>query len=376
MNVELDDYCPPCFKKMSQVKRIKLISFSLSLIILVTLALIYIKTHKKPFAYGRYSVEINDLKTYLKNEPCDRSKAVKLGELFYQVGDYRGAIKLCDKFNSECGKYLRLNWISYSSHNKLSEFDEAIKDVTELIKDDPYDSDYWWWRGEIYEEMGKYEEAIADYRQTIAIQPNVQTIPFKLSSVLEKAGKGCEAAFPIEQFLFYYPEYRSYTKVQNRLKSIYSHGNCLQFNGSGKTIIKFNPNERMIRVSVKINGKIIGNFLLDTGANLVVFTDTFARKLKIQKNIGRNILVQTAGGMKTATLSTVDKIEVGGATANRVDIAIIDMDDLGNNIDGLLGMSYLSRFDMNIDNTNGAVYITTKNVSENNQPAPSMSIQQ
>lgn len=361
MNTIFETICPSCLKKMKRIKYVKFLIIFLMTLICISSALVFANSHKKPFSYGRYAIEIHELQTYLKNEPCDRSKTVKLGELLYNAGDYRGALNLCDKFNSQCGNYLRLNWISYSSHSKLSEFDEAIKDVTQLIEDDPYDTDYWWWRAEIYEEIGKYEEAIADYRQTIALQPNVRDIPFKLSSVLEKAGKGCEAAFPIEQFLFYYPEFRSYAKVQNRLKSIYSDVHCRQFYSNGKAIIHFNPRERIIRVCVKINGQIISNFFLDTGANLVILSDTFAQKLNIEKNIGRSILLQTAGGMKTATLSTADKIEVGGTTAQRVDIAIVSASDLGENIDGLLGMSFLSRFDMSIDNTNGTVILTTKN---------------
>ena len=56
------------------------------------------------------------------------------------------------------------------------------------------------------------------------------------------------------------------------------------------------------------------------------------------------MLLQTANGPRPGHLITVQAIEVQGVKAARVPAVVID--DLGGGIDGLLGLSFLSRFDL------------------------------
>ena len=55
------------------------------------------------------------------------------------------------------------------------------------------------------------------------------------------------------------------------------------------------------------------------------------------------VLIATANGSITALVVTIGKVEVQGAKAVRVPAVVVD--DLGQSIDGLLGLSFLSRFD-------------------------------
>jgi aspartyl protease family protein len=53
--------------------------------------------------------------------------------------------------------------------------------------------------------------------------------------------------------------------------------------------------------------------------------------------------MQTANGTTSATLATVETVKLAGLYASRVP-AIIASKSLGDGVDGLLGMSFLSRF--------------------------------
>ena len=57
----------------------------------------------------------------------------------------------------------------------------------------------------------------------------------------------------------------------------------------------------------------------------------------------------------SARLSTVDLVDVGGLTASQVNVAIIDA--LPDDMDGLLGLSFLSRFQIRLDSTKGTLKI-------------------
>jgi predicted aspartyl protease len=55
--------------------------------------------------------------------------------------------------------------------------------------------------------------------------------------------------------------------------------------------------------------------------------------------------MHTANGVVTSTLSTAASIRLGNVSASTVPLVVLDK-PLGNGVDGLLGMSFLSRFDI------------------------------
>ncbi|HEX2573219.1 MAG TPA: tetratricopeptide repeat protein [Polyangia bacterium] len=177
-------------------------------------------TRTEDFDYGDQTPLVRDLSAALAKEPCDRQKIVKLAEVMLQAGDNRGALRRSDAFFAACGEHLRLRWTTYTAHQRLSEWDAAIADATRLIDNAPEDPDYWWWRGNIYEEKGALEKAAADYRKTLELRPASNNIPFNLSSVLERLGRPCEAMAPVFQFLRHYPQYRGQPNIVSRMERL------------------------------------------------------------------------------------------------------------------------------------------------------------
>jgi clan AA aspartic protease (TIGR02281 family) len=94
---------------------------------------------------------------------------------------------------------------------------------------------------------------------------------------------------------------------------------------------------------VTING-VSGRFVLDTGAAYVSLTSELAAKAGIVKF--ENKLMKTVGGTLNAGVAYADSIAVDRAEAKDVVVAVIpsEINPFPDHTDGLLGMSFLARF--------------------------------
>ena len=116
-------------------------------------------------------------------------------------------------------------------------------------------------------------------------------------------------------------------------------------------------NSNHIIVPVKINGKRPVALLLDTGASSVVLSRSLAKRLGINWSRGREIEVTLANGEKTkGNLITLYSVAVEEFRADNVRATVLEKPPAPS-IDGLLGMSYLDRFFINIDAVNKKLVI-------------------
>ena len=102
-------------------------------------------------------------------------------------------------------------------------------------------------------------------------------------------------------------------------------------------------------VDATINGKVKVKLMLDTGASLISLSPEVCRKLGIKETSNLPaIQMQTANGISQNKLIALDKVKIGDAEVDLVE-ASIGKEMLG--IEGLLGMSFLSNFRMEINHT-------------------------
>ncbi len=114
-----------------------------------------------------------------------------------------------------------------------------------------------------------------------------------------------------------------------------------------------------IRVDVRLNGSPeVYRFVLDTGASQTVVVRPVAERLGIETGGATpRVRVRTASDEVVAPLVTLESVDLGGAVVPRVKALI--MDDLGGP-DGLLGLSYLSYFDVAIEQDAGILSLRRK----------------
>ena len=102
----------------------------------------------------------------------------------------------------------------------------------------------------------------------------------------------------------------------------------------------------MVKLPVTING-VRGNFVLDTGATFVSLKAAFAQKIEQDSTVR----LHTANGIAEGKRGRAATIQLRSLQAN--DVAVVVQPDgqgtFGEGVDGLLGMSFLSRFKVTID---------------------------
>ena len=105
-------------------------------------------------------------------------------------------------------------------------------------------------------------------------------------------------------------------------------------------------------ITVRLNDKIDGKFLLDTGATFVTLSATLANRLNIKLSSRNQIPVTLANGSKVNAQPVMLKsVQVGDARVNGV-AAMIFHEAPNEGVDGLLGMSFLREFMISMDPVN------------------------
>lgn len=120
--------------------------------------------------------------------------------------------------------------------------------------------------------------------------------------------------------------------------------------------IKFDRKKPIISLILKINnkGKIVRlKMALDTGATYCMIPWKFADMLKLQPSLSTEILdITTASGVITVPLVTVYSMSVANNEVKKVTTLVHDLPPKSF-VDGLLGASFLSNFELCINYKKG-----------------------
>ncbi|MFA5410582.1 MAG: retropepsin-like aspartic protease [Candidatus Omnitrophota bacterium] len=119
--------------------------------------------------------------------------------------------------------------------------------------------------------------------------------------------------------------------------------------------VSVDKEQGQIVVNALLNGKARASLVLDTGASLILLTKNIARALGIAMDEkARSVELQMADGSKTkAQYVILESVKIEGVEAESVGAAILwDTPKDPSFKDGLLGMSFLSRFNFTVDHKN------------------------
>ena len=110
-------------------------------------------------------------------------------------------------------------------------------------------------------------------------------------------------------------------------------------------------------VVATVNDQVQGRFVVDTGATQVTVTDAFVRRLNIDPATLPEAEGLLADGHKTKGHSVVLRVmTVGDAQAENVEAMVFPRGP-GEQVDGLLGMSFLKHFSVNLDGGSGKLIL-------------------
>ena len=206
--------------------------------------------------------------------------------------------------------------------------------------------------------------ALADYSDAIELygsdKKTISSRVFvRMAGVYAALNRFCEATAPINMWVSLDPASRDTSQTRKIISDYETKGNCVSSTEFQKESFPVRGQKNVVIVKADING-VRGLFVLDTGASYTSVKSTFAERAHIPQTNSSEITLMTANGAAKARLSKADKVALGKLTATNVPVAVQNLDDksYGPGVDGLLGMSFLSRFDVQM--ANGAIEIRTR----------------
>lgn len=301
------------------------------------------------------SGKTGELSVALDKEPCDRQKIVQLCDSLLGDGQPRVCLTRAEAFFARCGEFWRLRWPTYAAHKQLSEWDAAIADASRLVTQFPDDHDYLVWRGLAYVDKADLPHAISDYEQAIAIEPRLTDVPFNLADAYRDVGRPCDGIFPLEQLSFYNPDRDD--NARRRLRQLYDDPKCADRMGTGKATIRFGSRARRVTSKVTINQAQPAELIVDTGASTVLLSAPLATRLGLPYDQWPVQRAVTAGGVREVRIGYLEEVTVQGVSARHVECAVTD--DMPG-VEGLLGLSFLARFEMHTDPGKGILTLVDR----------------
>jgi aspartyl protease family protein len=298
----------------------------------------------------------------LNRKPCDRKIVLDLGLSLEKAGYRREAAEALTNFVRACGGPDEALHRAAEIFLKLQDNDKAVAVADEIVRRSPKSSYAVYLRGTVRDAAGEGERALADFASAIELYgKNKKNIPAKLyvamASAYAKLGRFCEAATPIRIWVSFDPTNRETADMQKTIADYQERGNCTPTTDAQAE--RYPMRGHTVMVQAEING-IRGNFILDTGASYVSVKIGFAERARITQNVLQQVMMNTANGQTRAVLARADRIAVGKLAATNVPVVVMTSGapNFGANVDGLLGMSFLSRFDVRM--SGGFVEIATR----------------
>lgn len=286
----------------------------------------------------------------LRREPCDSIAFDGLVKAMEAAGYPRESALAAEAYHHGCAASETMLQLALSAYNRIGDHKEAIRVADLLVQTDAGSPHYRFWRGNAYELSKEYKLALADYKSTLELFTDLSNVAgsqfYQVSLMYDKLGKPCDAIAPLETFISYNVKERQTQQIARLISDYSQRGKCAATYATGSARVVIPPSNV---VEVIING-VRATMIIDSGASTVSMTPEMAARARITPDATDLVDVKTVGGRMKQASGYAQTIRVGDATAANVPllIAIGSTDTFGPGIDGLLGMTYLSRFDMKL----------------------------
>ncbi|NOZ90224.1 MAG: hypothetical protein GXO60_02940 [Epsilonproteobacteria bacterium] len=259
------------------------------------------KTIEEILMYIDIEPESDDIKLYLSEIYIKQKEFKKAIDILFELKNAQESKAIEEKLNLAIQEYIQYLKNS-KSYSKLVEF---LNDIIERLPDN--NENYIIQLAQIYSDLNQYQEA---------------------KELLEE----------IDEDSIYY------TKVQTTI-------NKMELN-SYQYIIPLVKIGSHYAVNVTVND-IPLVLLLDTGA-----TYTFIDDSVISADIGKEVLLSTAGGDIVANFAKVDSLKIGELELKDFTITLASFSQ--KNGDGLLGMNFFKQFNFKINQDKNILYLNPK----------------
>jgi tetratricopeptide (TPR) repeat protein len=288
----------------------------------------------------------------LSREACYTDAIVGLGRALLDAGYPREAAIGSRSFVKRCGSASEVLPNAYFALERLNDFSGALEVANELVEALPADGTARYWRALAYDRTGQFSLAVVDYMNTVQLFGDQKTIFgdvfYKWSRTYAALGRYCDAITPMEMYISLDPANRRTPQTTKIISDYADKGDCDKRYATGTARVPL-AGLGVRTLNVVVNN-VAGTMILDTGASFVSITSQFAFKARVATEPGNQVIMKTVGGKALAGIGYANSVSVGKAEASGVVTAVFrdDSNPFGSRVDGLLGMSFLSRFRVNL----------------------------
>jgi Tfp pilus assembly protein PilF len=204
--------------------------------------------------------------------------------------------------------------------------------------------------GTAYEKLGKFHEAIEEYRVVLQLQPELSEVRWKLADLLERTEQYVEAADVLEEI--FYKDQDADTNV------IWSKILRLRGEDSKKAVVQLERFREYYLVDVVVNRAVQATLLVDTRAKYTIISEELAEHLNILLSTKTSeVHLNFFGRAIKAPLINLFSIKVGELEVQNIPTLIWDFSEMPQ-IDGVLGMSFLKHFQVEIQHEEQLLQLT------------------
>jgi len=294
-----------------------------------------------------YQDKVQSALLKLRDEPCDRTGIYNLSVELENAGKVRASAEALEGFAKVCkntdGELYRAADLLFG----LGDYDKVVALGDELVKTSPYNAQIQYLRGQASNAKEQWADALPFYINAIELLGSPKdmnsTVFFQLANIYDHLGRSCDAITAIETWVLGDPAERDTAQTTKMVGDFSARGRCDNDTTRGTDRFPRSAND-VILVKAQVNNTP-GTFIVDTGATFVDLTEDFAHKARIDMTRTGPVTVQTANGQMVAALGTADSVKLGHAQASKVTL-VVQKPSLGSGVDGLIGMSFLARFNV------------------------------
>ena len=188
-----------------------------------------------------------------------------------------------------------------------------------------------------------WQESARQWSRAVSIQPDNAYFNYMRAASLARLGHRHAAADGMQIALLLNPSDGLENAIRSELATLSKPDPIPVSDGSTVPL----ENGRGVWVApILVNGRHAGRFLVDTGSSVVVLSPAFAKKIGAAPRGTEMLELETVGGRTRAPWTRLDSLRVAGAEARDVEVVIHSP---GVELDGILGNSFLARWDVSID---------------------------
>lgn len=290
----------------------------------------------------------------LSRESCDQTAIDSLVKGLRNAGYRREAARAQVRFSETCGGHVPSLRSAANILLDLSDYSGAADIASELIKLEPFRDNGYYLRAIAHDRGGFAKKAVDDYVTAIELfvpRERISSVGYySLARNYEKLGQFCDAVMAIETWVALNPARNDTGQTRAMIATYAAKGRCAIATGGKEEVFATGRHGNVVTLQASING-VRGTFILDTGATFVSLKQSFAQKAKVSVDQDSVVRLNTANGVTEAKRGRAKSIELRSLKANDVPL-VVQADakaTYGSGVDGLLGMSFLSRYQVTVD---------------------------